>query len=242
LISIEDGRYPCKAKLADMAKGTIDPARPALDVLSGGGNASNWPIWAGHLSSGLAFLLVGAGLHTTQTVGLALATDLAPVESQPRVVGLMYVMLLVGIIVSALIFGALLADFSPARLVHVIQGSAVATMALNVLALWKQETRSPSRAAASQRDPTFRESWESFSKGGSAIRRLVAVGLGTIALSMQDVLLEAYGGQIQLTVSATTRLTATVAIGGLLGFGLASRVLTRGADPFPWRVTVPSSG
>ena len=28
----------------------------------------------------LAFLLVGAGLHTTQTVGLALATDLAPAE------------------------------------------------------------------------------------------------------------------------------------------------------------------
>jgi hypothetical protein len=54
------------------------------------------------------FLLVGAGLHTTQTAGLALATDLAPVESQPKVVGLMYVMLLAGSIVSALVFGALL--------------------------------------------------------------------------------------------------------------------------------------
>ena len=36
----------------------------------------------------------------------ALATDLAPVESQPRVVGLMYVMLLLGSIVSALLFMA----------------------------------------------------------------------------------------------------------------------------------------
>ncbi|NVO08192.1 MAG: PucC family protein, partial [Rhodoferax sp.] len=62
-----------------------------LLVLSSGGGASNAPIWVGQLGTGIAFLMVGAGLHTTQTVGLALATDLAPVESQPKVVGLMYV-------------------------------------------------------------------------------------------------------------------------------------------------------
>ena len=37
---------------------------------------------------------------------------------------------------------------------------------------------------------------------------------------------------LQLTVGATTTLTATLAAGGLLGFWLASRVLGRGADPF----------
>ena len=107
----------------------------ALLVLSGGGNSNQYPVWVGHLGAGVAFLLVGAGLHTTQTVGLALATDLAPEESRPKVVGLMYVMLLFGMIASALIFGALLANFSPARLVQVIQGSALATMVLNVIAL-----------------------------------------------------------------------------------------------------------
>ena len=58
----------------------------ALIVLSGD---SNGPPIIGHLGAGLAFLLVGAGLHTTQTVGLALATDLAPSESHPRVVALL---------------------------------------------------------------------------------------------------------------------------------------------------------
>ena len=86
----------------------------ALLVLSGGGNASQAPAWVGQLGAGLAFLLVGAGLHTIQTVGLALATDLAPTESQPKVVGLMYVMLLFGMIGSALLFGWFLADFTPA--------------------------------------------------------------------------------------------------------------------------------
>ncbi|MBX9715102.1 MAG: PucC family protein, partial [Burkholderiaceae bacterium] len=130
----------------------------ALLVLSGGGQASQAPAWIGQLGAAIAFLLVGAGMHTTQTVGLALATDLAPVESQPKVVGLMYVMLLMGMIVSALTFGVLLADFSPGRLVQVIQGSALITMVLNVIALWKQEGRSRHRKNTTHEG--FRKSWE----------------------------------------------------------------------------------
>jgi BCD family chlorophyll transporter-like MFS transporter len=207
----------------------------ALLVLSGGGNASNWPAWIGHAGAGLAFLLVGAGLHMVQTVGLALATDLAPEESRPKVVGLMYVMLLVGMIVSALVFGSLLAEFTRARLIQVIQGAAVVTVVLNLIAMWKQEALIPGggKRVARELPPTFRQAWDSFASGGNAIRRLVAVGLGTMAFSMEDVLLEPYGGQIlHLSVGATTKLTATLAVGGLLGFGLASRVLSRGADPF----------
>jgi BCD family chlorophyll transporter-like MFS transporter len=205
----------------------------ALLVLSGSGEAAHAPVWLGDAGAGLAFLLVGAGLHTTQTVGLALATDLAPVESQPKVVGLMYVMLLLGMILSAFIFGALLVNFSPGRLIQVIQGSAVATMGLNMVALWKQETRNRNRQPTAAKPPLFRDAWASFIQGGSAIRRLIAVGLGTMGFSMEDVLLEPYGGQVlHLTVGSTTKLTATLALGGLVGFGLASRVLSRGADPF----------
>jgi BCD family chlorophyll transporter-like MFS transporter len=206
----------------------------ALLVLSGGGDAHLWPVWIGHLGAGLAFLLVGAGIHITQTAGLALATDLAPVEAQPKVVGLMYVSQLAGMIASALVFGHLLEDFTPARLIQVIQGSAVATVALNMLALWKQETRRRGLLQQPRRqEPSFSHSWQHFLQGAHAKRRLVAVGLGTMAFGMQDVLLEPYGGQVLgLGVGATTQLTATLAIGGLLGFGLASRVLSRGADPF----------
>ena len=205
----------------------------ALLVLAGAGEAHKAPVWLGPLGAGLAFLLVGFGIHMTQTVGLALATDLAPVESQPKVVGLMYVMLLLGTIVSAVVFGVLLENYTHGRLVQVIQGAAVTTLALNILALWKQETRNPMRGAPRPPQPDFKESWQSFRQTDRALRRLFAVAVGTMAFSMQDVLLEPYGGQIlNLTVSATTTLTATLATGGLLGFGWASRVLGRGADPF----------
>ena len=205
----------------------------ALLVLSGGGESSQWPAWLGPAGAGLAFLVVGAGIHITQTAGLALATDLAPAESQPKVVGLMYVAQLFGMMVSAMVFGALLEEFSPARLVQVIQGAAVTTIALNLLALWKQETRNRSLRSAPPSTVTFQDAWARYRLGSHALRRLVVVGLGTTAFGMQDVLLEPYGGQVLgLGVGATTQLSATLAVGGLLGFALASRVLGRGGDPY----------
>ncbi|HTO46291.1 MAG TPA: BCD family MFS transporter [Burkholderiales bacterium] len=201
----------------------------ALLVLSGD---THGPAWIGHAGAALAFLLTGAGLHTAQTAGLALATDLAPADTRPRVVALLYVMLLLGTVASGLVFGALLEDFSQIRLIQVIQGAALATMALNLLALWKQETRDPSRTAHDRPRPAFREAWRTFNRGGRSSRLLVGVGLGTAAFSMQDILLEPYGGQIMhLGVGATTALTALVAGGALTAFVLASRFLYHGGDP-----------
>ena len=69
------------------------------------------PSGVGQAAAALSFLMVGAGLHTTQTAGIALASDLADEETRPRVVALLYVMLLVGMVVAALLFGWALADF-----------------------------------------------------------------------------------------------------------------------------------
>jgi len=202
----------------------------ALILLSGD---STGPAWIGYAGAALAFLLVGAGLHTTQTAGLALATDLAPPEARPRVVAFLYVMLLVGMVTSALLFSWLLADFSQIRLIQVIQGSAAATMVLNIIALWKQEARDPSRTRGAVDGPGFRESWRALTSGGRWSRVLVSVGLGTAAFSMQDILLEPYGGEIlRLSVGQTTALTGFLAAGTLFGFLVASRALTAGIDPF----------
>ena len=204
----------------------------ALLVLSGYGESYDAPVWVGHGSAAIAFLLVGAGAHMVQTVGLALATDLVPQEDQPKVVGLMYVMLLVGMIVSALIFGWLLSDYTPGRLIQVIQGAAVVTMILNVVAMWKQEGRNRERAMSTEPSPQFWDEWGKLISGAGATRLLVVIALGTMGFGMADVLLEPYGGHVLgLTVAETTRLTAVLAAGGLVGFALASRTLGQGMDP-----------
>lgn len=202
----------------------------ALLVLSGEGRG---PVVVGQAGAALAFLLVGAGLHSTQTAGLALATDIAPKETRPRVVALMYVMLLLGMVGGSMAFGALLSGtFSPLRLIQTIQGAAVVTLLLNVIALWRQEPRNLERLAAPEDAQRFSVAWRNFTAPSDTRRLLATVGFGTAAFSMQDVLLEPYGGQIlHMAVGATSLLTALSAGGALVAFALSARALRRGADP-----------
>jgi MFS transporter, BCD family, chlorophyll transporter len=202
----------------------------ALLILSGD---TTGPIIVGQLAAALAFLLVGAGLHTVQTIGLALATDLAPAHARPKVVALLCAMLLLGMGVSAVLFGILLTHFSELRLIQVVQGSAVVTMLLNCVALWQQEPRNSLLKPDGRPRVDFRDAWASFSRAGHTQRRLLAIALGTVGFSMQDILLEPYGGKIlHLPVSATTTLTALLAGGGGVGLYFAAKWLARGADPY----------
>lgn len=186
----------------------------------------------GLVAAAVAFLLTGLGFHVTQTAGLALTTDLAPEDKRPRAVALLYVMLLVGMMLAAFVIGGLLIDFSPTRLVQVIQGSAVLTMVLNLTALWKQEARAPERTKPQPDAPSFRTLWNDFVRDGRNARLLTGIGIGAAAFAMQDALLEPYGGEILgLSVGATTALTGVWALGALLGFMYSGRSLSRGGDP-----------
>jgi BCD family chlorophyll transporter-like MFS transporter len=201
----------------------------ALIVMSGD---TIGPLWIGPAAAGLSFLLVGAGMHTAQTAGLALAGDLASDRTRPRVVALLYVMLLLGMIAASLGFAALLEDFSQVRLIRVLQGAAVLTLVLNLVALWKQEALNPERTAPDKPRMAFAEAWRAFRGQDRSLRLMVAVALGTLGFSMQDILLEPYGGEILgLSVSDTTGLTALLALGMLVAFWLSSRQLSQGADP-----------
>ena len=207
----------------------------ALLVMTGAGEG---PASVGIAGAALAFLLTGAGLHMTQTAGLALATDIAPEANRPRVVALLYVMLLLGMIVSAIGIGAALRDFSPLRLIQVIQGAAALTLLLNLVALWKQEPRNPAATRPGRPRPAFRAAWRAFAAPSRTRRLLVAVALGAAGFSMQDGLLEPFAGEVLgLGVGQTTMLTALWASGMLGGFALAARRLGAGAEPLALAAT-----
>ncbi|MEM0948303.1 MAG: PucC family protein [Pseudomonadota bacterium] len=204
----------------------------SLLVLSG--DSVHHVPFAGEVLAALSFLLTGLGMHMTQTAGLALAADRATDDTRPRVVALLYVMFLAGMAGSALIVGWLLRDFSGLRLIQVVQGAAVVTLLLNLVALWKQEQVRPmSREEREAPRPRFADAWADFAEGGDAGRLLAVVFIGTMAFNMQDVLLEPYGGEVlSLSVSATTVLTALWAAGALVGFGFAARWLSHGLSPY----------
>jgi MFS transporter, BCD family, chlorophyll transporter len=202
----------------------------ALLVLSGEGHG---PMVLGQLGAGLAFVLLGGGIQVTQTAGLALATDLVPPEKRPRVVALMYIAFLVGMLLSGFAFGWLLDGFRPSKLIQVVQGAAMIVLVLNLVAIWKQEARVRGAHLLPGPDRDFGKAWAGFIGKPGARRFLVMLALGTAAFSMQDVVLEPYGGAIlHMEVGATSALTGLAAVGALAAFAIAARWLTRGGEPY----------
>ena len=192
----------------------------AIIILSG--DQTVGPSWAGEVLVAIAFLFTGIGMHITQTVGLALAADRATKENRPRVVALLYFMFLFGMGISAVVIGILLADFSKLRLIQVVQGSAVLTLILNLVAVWRQEQIIINQQKNDKSEKFFL-SWKKFISDRKINSLIWVVFWGTLAFSMQDVLLEPYGGQILgLSVSETTNLTGVWALGALLGLALAA--------------------
>jgi BCD family chlorophyll transporter-like MFS transporter len=206
---------------------------PFALLILGGYDQIDIPPFAGEAAAALAFVMTGVGMHMTQTAGLALAADRADEATRPRVVAFLYVAFLGGMLISSLLIGWLLRDFDGVLLIRVVQGTAVATLVLNVIALWRQEAMAPmTREERATPGPTFAEAWRDLTSGGVAGRLVACVFLGTMAFNMQDVLLEPYGGEILgLSVSSTTWLTASWAAGALASFGLAARWLATGMNP-----------
>ena len=201
----------------------------ALLLLSGD---TNGPMIYGQLGAGLAFLLVGAGLNTTQTAGLALANDLAPEEVRPRVVALLFTMLLVGMVGSAIAYSLILKSFHEVRLIQLIQGVALLTIVFNGIALWHMEPRRRYQEGE-KKEPSldFKAAWGKLNRLPEFGRLMVIVGLGTAAFNMQDILLEPFGGQIfGLAVGQTTLLMAILAGGMLIGFMLSEQLLNQKID------------
>ena len=188
-------------------------------------------LWVIRFGAAMAFLAVGAGMQITQTAGLALASDISPEDKRPRVVALMYAMQLLGLILGSAALSYLLSDFSPKKLIQVVQGCAVMTVALNLVSLWKQEARSSKRG---EREPDgFSQNWRQLMAVPKMKRFLWTVGLGTAAFSMQDIVLEPYGAQVLgLDVSLTSALTAMTSAGALLAFAMSARFMSRGMDAY----------
>ena len=127
-------------------------------------------------------------------------------------------MFLLGMGLAALAFGLLLADFTKFKLIQVVQGAAVVTLVLNLVAIWRQEKLIPvEKKNIYKTEAAFIPIMGLFLKSQGGRGLLLVVFFGTLGLSMQDILLEPYGGEILgLSVAATTNLTAVWVFGALV--------------------------
>lgn len=183
------------------------------------------------------FLAYGIGVNIVETTYLALVSDITPPRERGKVLAVLWMMLVVGTIVSSIIVGAILENYSPVLLIQVMQGSAVIFAALTAISLLGREQLRPDGTLVSHTDDIrvrltlveqLRVVWQQ-----PGLRALFVVLFGgTLALATHDVLLEPYGGQVLgMSVAATTRLTALWGVAMIAGITAAGLLLWRGRSP-----------
>jgi BCD family chlorophyll transporter-like MFS transporter len=185
--------------------------------------------WVGLL--GLIFALYGIALCSSSTPFAALLVDVSDEEDRSKLVGVVWSMLIVGIIIAANVSSGLLkqidGDVSREVLQASINGLFVKVPAvvlflagIATFGVEKKYSRYGVRSSAVNREDKITL--------GSALRILTAsrqTGLFfsfmlvmTISLFMQDTVLEPYGGEIfKMPISETTWLNAIYGTGTLIG-------------------------
>ena len=164
----------------------------------------------------VAFSLIGAGVGAAGTSLLALlATQTAP-ERRAAAAAVTWIMMIVGIVVTAGIAGRLLDPFSPARLRLVADGVALAAFAVALLAVVGIERDAPMRDEVPMLD--FRAAVGEMWADREARVFTIFVFVSMLAYSMQDMILEPFAGlMFAMTPGQTTQLSGTQHMGVLAG-------------------------
>jgi BCD family chlorophyll transporter-like MFS transporter len=198
------------------------------------GSPDRMPFVPGLIICLAMFLAYGIGVNIVETIYLALVSDITPPRDRGRVLVVLWVMLVMGTIVSSVIVGLFLMDYNHIRLIRVMQGTAVVFIILTVVALWgKERLRRDGMVAGPIDDIRVRMTlWGSIRM--LARQRVVSglfavLSIATLAFATHDVLLEPYGAQVlQMSVAATTQLTALWGVAMLVAIATAGIWLWRG--------------
>jgi BCD family chlorophyll transporter-like MFS transporter len=177
---------------------------------------------AGLLAAVLAYLLIGVGVGASGTSLLVLLAKRVEARRRAAAATIVWLMMMVGFVITATLAGRMLDPFSPARLLAVMAVVCAACLALTCAAVWGVEgtvteaaadatlPRAPKNSFAA----ALREVW-----GEAQARRFaIFVFVSMLAYSGQELVLEPFAGAVfHLTPGESTRLAGTLHGGVLIG-------------------------
>jgi MFS transporter, BCD family, chlorophyll transporter len=174
----------------------------------------------------VAYSMIGFGVGAAGTSLLALLASRVAPERRPAAASVAWIMMVVGIIVTAGIAGTLLDPFSTQRLALVAGGVALCSFLLTLLALWGVEKDDLISRDDDSRPPAdfkaaMREVW-----ADPAARRLtIFIFVSMMAYSAQDLILEPFSGIVfGYTPGQSTKLSSLQHMGVLVGMILVGFV------------------
>ncbi|MBU4225054.1 MAG: BCD family MFS transporter [Chloroflexi bacterium] len=183
--------------------------------------SQNW--WLGLALGVLVFGAWGMGFNFASVSYLALASEISGEKGRGRTIAVMFFMMIVGIILTALSLAHMIDPYTPEALQRAFQIVGGMALILGLLGLIGLEKRAEKTSRAEHY--SLRQMAQAILGNPQARIFFVYLWLLLIALLGQDVLLEPFAGEaFGLSVQATTRITAiwggcmllALSIGGIL--------------------------
>ncbi len=167
-----------------------------------------------------AYALIGIGVGAGGTSALALlASGVAP-ERRAAAAAVTWIMMVGGIVASAITVGKLLIPYSPERLMEVAGGLAAVMVALVVIATFRLERQAGifrDETAGDAPAPDFRAAIREIWAEAAARRFTIFIFVSMIAFSMQDLILEPFAGLIfGMAPGESTKTVGQFHQGGIL--------------------------
>jgi BCD family chlorophyll transporter-like MFS transporter len=183
--------------------------------------------WPGLAFAFVAFLLWGLGFNFAVVSYLSLAGDLSSEQNRTRTIAVMWFLMIMAVIATAIITGRALDPYSDEQLLRVFAACGFAALLLSVIGLAGLEPRHAQLAAPERRIGT-REAISAIVANPQARVFFIYLMLLLSAILGQDVLLEPFGAQVfAMDVRATTQLTAIWGSTTLLALLLQGTLLSR---------------
>lgn len=189
-------------------------------------------VWLGLLA--FVFIIYGLAISASSTAFTALLVDVSESDDRSKLVGIVWSLLMVGVIVGAILSGILLGQVAINSQIETLQTSVdrlfiivpVIACGLAILATVGVENKYSqyaSRSTVANREDgiTLSHAWKILTANRQTMQFFTFLVVITISLFMIDPVMEPYGGQVfGLPVSESTKLNAFVGIGTLIGLSV----------------------
>ncbi|MBI1243229.1 BCD family MFS transporter [Umezakia ovalisporum] len=186
--------------------------------------------WIGLLS--LIFAIYGLAICASSTAFTALLVDISQENNRSQIVGVVWSMLMVGIIVGGITSSILLKQLTPGgpieslqtavnRLFFVVPAMVFALAIIATLGVEKKYSQYSSRSDARNREDSVGvgRAWKILTASRQTGLFFTFLLVMTISLFMQDPILEPYGGQVfKMSLAESTRLNVFYGMGILIGY------------------------
>lgn len=176
----------------------------------------------GYLIAALAFGAWGMGYNLSSVSYLSLADDISRENERGKTISVMWFMMIIGIIITAIAISRMVDPYTPAALQSAFLMVGATALLLGLLGLIKLEPKT--HLPSESRTYTIKEMSSAILSNPAAKLFFIYLWLLLAAILGQDILLEPFGAQaFGMTVRETTRITS------LWGMFVLAAILLAGA-------------